>query len=182
MKENKLYLKFPTVYDKENVLEFKEEFLASGQKMAGVGGLDRLETYEEWLKKIENDVDKSTCGEGRVPSTLYLVYRKEDDKLVGMIQIRHELNDFLIKHGGHIGDCIRPSEQGKGYATEQISLALDKCRKLKIFRVLMTCDKENIASAKTIQKNAGSLENEIVENGKILQRYWIDLSKEKTKE
>lgn len=175
---SRLYITFPTIKDKEEVLKFKEEFLKSGQKIAGVGGLDRLDSYEEWLDKITSDLKKETCGEGRVPSTQFLTKRVNDNKLVGMVQVRHGLNDYLLKCGGHIGDCVRPSEQGKGYATEQIRLALDFCRKLKINKVLITCNKNNVASAKTIIKNGGILENEIpneVEDNVITQRYWIEL-------
>ena len=177
MKESRLFLKFPTAEDKDAVMEYKEEFLSSGQAMAGVGALDKLDTFEEWLEKIQNDIDPNTCGEGRVPSTLYLSYRKEDNKLIGMIQIRHELNDYLLQYGGHIGDSVRPSEQGKGYATEQICLALQRCKQLNIYKVLITCKKSNVASAKTIIKNNGILENEVDNNGDIMQRYWIDLEK-----
>lgn len=173
---DRIYLKFPTLKDKDNVLDYKAEFLASGQEMCGVGNLDKIDTYEEWLTKVNNDEDKETCEQGRVPASLFLTYRISDNKLVGMLQIRHELNENLLKHGGHIGDSIRPSEQGKGYATEQIALALQKCRELGISNVLLTCNKKNIASAKTIQKNNGKLENEIVIEDKTIQRYWIDLS------
>lgn len=174
---SELYLKFPSIEDKEAVMNFKIEFLKSGMKFAGVGGLDRVETYEEWLVKINNDLTNETCGEGRVPSIQYLTYRTIDNKLVGMIQIRKELNDYLLNYGGHIGDCIRPSEQNKGYATEQIRLALEKCKELNINKVLMTCFKDNVASARTIQKNNGILENEVIDDNKIKQRYWINISK-----
>ena len=173
---NRLYLRFPVLGDKEEVLKFKEEFLASGQKPAGFSGLDKMD-FDEWLNKINNDLSKETCGEKRVPATHFLAIRKEDEKLVGMVQIRHELNGYLRKFGGHIGDCVRPSEQGKGYGTEQIGLALDFCKALGIKKVLMTCKKENPASARTIIKNGGVLENEIPntdEGGVIMQRYWID--------
>ncbi len=56
-----------------------------------------------------------------------------------------------------------------------ISLALDECRKLGIQKVLMVCDKENIGSAKSIKNNGGVLENEIVVDGVVEQRYWIEL-------
>ena len=172
---SRLYLKFPNIEDKENVLDFKKEFISRDQKMAGVGGLDRYDNYEEWLDKTIKAQYKENCGEGKVPATLYLAYRKEDKKLVGMLQIRHELNDYLLQYAGHIGDCIRPSEQGKGYATEQIALALDKCKEMGIDKVLITCNKSNVASARTIQKNNGILENEVEDNGEIKQRYWIIL-------
>lgn len=93
------------------------------------------------------------------------------------MQIRHFLNEKLLNYGGHIGDSVRPSERRKGYATEQIRLALGKCKELGIDNVLMDCDKTNIGSAKAIQNNGGVLENEIyVENG-LVQRYWISLKK-----
>ena len=174
---NRLYLKFPTFKDKDDILKFKEEFISSGQKMAGVSGLDKLE-FEEWFEKIINERNKETCGEGRVPATLFLTIRKEDEKIVGIVQVRHELSEYLLNYGGHIGDCVRPSEQGNGYATEQIALALNFCRKLNIKKVLITCKQDNIASARTIIKNGGVLENEIPsaqEEGVVFQRYWIDL-------
>ena len=90
---------------------------------------------------------------------------------------RNDYHDFdYYLTGGHIGDGIRPSERGKGYGTELVRLALIECKKLGIHRVLMTCDKDNIASAKTILRNGGVLENEVVnEEGEIEQRYWIEL-------
>lgn len=177
---SRLYLKFPGLEDKENVLEYKREFLASGQKMAGVGGLDRYDDYNDWLDKTNKNLHKENCGPGKVPATLYLSYRLEDNKLIGMLQIRHELNEALMQNGGHIGDSVRPSEQGKGYATEQISLALEKCLEMGIDKVLITCKKENVASAKTIIKNNGKLENEVFVDKEIVQRYWIDLSGKQT--
>ena len=173
---NRLYLRFPVPEDKDEVLKFKEEFLASMQKPAGFSGLDKMD-FDEWLIKIKNDLSKETCGKNRVPATHFLAFRKEDEKLVGMVQVRHELNEHLLSVGGHIGDCVRPSEQGKGYGTEQISLALDFCKALGIKKVLMTCKKENIASARTIIKNGGILENEVQnddEGGVMMQRYWIN--------
>lgn len=91
------------------------------------------------------------------------------------MNIRHYLNDKLFETGGHIGDGIRPSERRKGYVTAMIGLALEECRKLGIDRVLICCDKDNIGSAKSIQRNGGVLENEVEENGNIVQRYWIEL-------
>ena len=100
---------------------------------------------------------------------------KDRNIFVGAVNIRHVLNDALFKAGGHIGDGIRPSERRKGYATAMIALALEECKKLGIKKVLMTCDKNNIGSAKSIISNGGVLENEIEEDGHIEQRYWIQL-------
>lgn len=94
---------------------------------------------------------------------------------MGAVNIRHRLNEKLLKTGGHIGDGIRPSERRKGYATAMLALALEECKKLGIDKVLMCCDKDNIGSAKSIVKNGGVLENEVEEEGHIEQRYWIQL-------
>lgn len=120
--------------------------------------------------EISNPVD------GKVPSSVFFLLDIKRNILLGAVNIRHYLNDYLLQYGGHIGDGIRPSERGKGYATEMIRLALIECKRLGIDKVLMVCDKSNIASRKTIIKNGGVLENEIVEDGEIQQRYWIDLN------
>jgi len=80
----------------------------------------------------------------------------------------------MLINAGHIGDSIRPSERRKGYATAMIGLALKEAKALGIDRVLMCCDKENIGSAKSIMKNGGVLENEVVVDGVVEQRYWIE--------
>lgn len=114
--------------------------------------------------------------DGTVPDSTFFLLDEERNILLGAVNIRHYLNDYLLKYGGHIGDGIRPSERNKGYATEMIRLALQECVKLGIRKVLMVCDKSNIASAKTIIKNCGILENEFVdEDGEIQQRYWISI-------
>ena len=114
--------------------------------------------------------------DGKVPSSTFFLLDTERNILLGAVNIRHYLNDYLLKYGGHIGDGIRPSERGKGYGTEMIRLALIECEKLGINKVLMVCDKDNIASAKTIINNGGILENEIIDDdGDINQRYWIEL-------
>ena len=96
--------------------------------------------------------------------------------MVGAVGIRHYLNESLLQSGGHIGDGVRPSERRKGYATEIIRLALLECQKLGIDKVLMTCDKDNIGSAKSIINNGGVLENEFLNfDGVIGQRYWVCL-------
>ena len=114
--------------------------------------------------------------EGRVPDSTFFCLDTDRNIFVGAINIRHYLNEELLYTGGHIGDGIRPSERRKGYATAMIGLGLEECRKLGITKVLMTCDKDNIGSAKSIMNNGGVLENEVMEDGVLEQRYWITLS------
>ena len=177
--KGKLKLVFPTKEYKEQIEEYLKEHFDNGEfDLAGDGGLDKIKNFDEWLLKISKNLSEKTIEENKVPSTIFLGVRKSDNKVIGTIQIRHKLNEKLLKNIGHIGDGVRPSERRKGYATEMIRLALEECKKLGIDRVLMVCYKDNIASRKSIINNGGILENEIQsEDGKIDQRYWISLTK-----
>lgn len=133
--------------------------------------------FKHYLENLEiKEEIKEENGEGRVPNTTLFCLDLDRDIFVGAVNIRHYLNEGLLRSGGHIGDGVRPSERRKGYATKMIGLALEECKKLEINRVLMVCDKDNIASRKSIINNGGVLENEIIEDGKIEQRFWINLS------
>ena len=110
-----------------------------------------------------------------VPDSVFFCLDTERNIFVGAVNIRHRLNEHLLLYGGHIGDGIRPSERRKGYATKMIGMALEECKKLGISRVLMTCDKTNVGSAKSIMNNGGILENEVLKDGKLMQRYWIEI-------
>jgi len=128
--------------------------------------------FDNYLANLEISEPK----DGKVPDSVYFLLDIERDIFLGAVNIRHYLNDYLLKFGGHVGDGIRPSERRKGYATEMIRLSLIECKKLGIDNVLMVCDKTNVGSAKSIIKNGGVLENEFVDdNGKIQQRYWIEV-------
>lgn len=89
---------------------------------------------------------------GYVPSEVFLEVRQNDDFVVGIIDFRHPLSDFPEKFGGHIGYSIRPSERRKGYASEMLRLVLPLCREIGESKILLTCDKGNVASQKTIIK------------------------------
>ena len=98
-------------------------------------------------------------------------------RIVGMLQIRHWLNDALRFEGGHVGFSVRASERRKGYATQMLKQALALCKERGIDKVLMTCDKDNIASSSVIKKNGGVLQDEFTTNdGNLAQRYWITVS------
>lgn len=128
--------------------------------------------FDHYLAHLELKV----ASEGRVPDSVFFLLDEDRDRLLGAANIRHRLTEELLRKGGHIGDGIRPSERRKGYGTELVRLALEECRRLGIDRALMTCDKDNVASAKTIVRNGGILENEFVSSaGEVEQRYWITL-------
>ena len=123
--------------------------------------------FEYYIEHLDTTEEK----DGWVPDTTLFCLDKDRNIFVGAVNIRHYLNENLLRTGGHIGDGIRPSERRKGYATAMIALALEECKKLGIKDVLMCCGKENVASAKSIVRNGGVLENEVEEDGHIEQRY-----------
>ena len=171
---DELTLVIPTLEHKQDAMEFRREFLAGSPsgRIDGSAGLHHYENYEEWLDNIEKN--RSGLTPGLVSGNVYFgIY---NGNIVGIIAIRHYLNKSLLIRGGHIGYGVRPSERRKGYATKMLALALEECKKLGVKKALVTCDKDNIGSARTIQKNGGVLENEITDdNVNFLQRYWIEV-------
>ena len=126
--------------------------------------------FDRYLRELE----LKAPADGKVPDSTFFLLDGERDRLLGAVDIRHYLNAYLLHEGGHIGDGIRPTERRKGYATELLRLALYECKALGIERALVVCERDNIGSAKAIQRNGGVLENEYVnEDGKVDQRYWI---------
>jgi predicted acetyltransferase len=110
-----------------------------------------------------------------VPSTFLFAF--EASRIVGRVSIRHELNEFLLRAGGHIGYVVVPEFRRRGYATAMLRRSLQVAHdRLGIGRVLLTCDDDNTGSIRTIEKNGGVLEN--IVNGPDLvkprRRYWIE--------
>ena len=112
-----------------------------------------------------------------VPATQYIYVRESDQKVVGMLQIRHYFNAYLEKYAGHIGYSVRPDERKKGYATAMLKAALPRCRELGIRDVLICCIQGNEGSRRTILHNGGVFESIVHEPelDRDLERYWIHL-------
>lgn len=177
--ENDIKLIKPTIEYKEQAKEMMDEarkYDANNPDIwAGYSSMQKYEHYEEWLEKLENDLDFENIKPGRVPASTYFLLRKKDNKILGIINIRYELNEYLENFGGHIGYSIRATERKKGYGKKQLELALDKCSEISINNVLITCREDNKGSAKVIEACGGIYEDTRFskEENDNFKRYWI---------
>ena len=150
--------------------DMMEEWTAAGEKIIPLAirktDWRDFDAYAESIEVKEGD-------DRLVPDSTFFCLDTDRNIFVGAVNIRHRLNAGLLRSGGHIGDGIRPSERGKGLGTSMIALALEECDKLGIKDVLMCCDDANIASARTIEKNGGVLENKVTDDDGTVRRYWI---------
>lgn len=123
--------------------------------------IDKYEFYDaselDIIKLCFNNRKGIGLKEGRVPQTTYWLIDKGE--FIGEIVIRHFLNDFLLKYGGHIGYGIRYSKWNMGYGTKMLKFAFKKAKLMGLHKVLITCDSDNVGSTKVIENNGGVLEN-----------------------
>lgn len=175
---DRLRLVVPDISRKDDAISYIQEFLDYGSEINGVGSLDRyLDDYEGWLEKLEVDRTMEP-NENRVPADTYFLVRESDDRIIGMINIRHCLNENLRLIGGHIDYSVRPTERRKGYNKVNLYLGLLRCQELGIDEVLMDCDADNLGSARTMQALGGRLVREWYEPNiykTVLQDYVIDV-------
>lgn len=165
----------PSLSYEAQIKEFRAEFLANNDNMDGTSFLSQYEDVHQWLRSVEANSHHETVAEGLVVASQWLAVRESDDRLVGMLSVRHTLNEYLSQFGGHIGYSVRSSERNQGYAKEMLKLSLAVAQSIGLEKVLVTCDKDNQASAKVIQANGGVFESELLEEGQPVQRYWITL-------
>ena len=154
--------------------EMLKEWEETGEKLVPfIIQIDSTD-FQKFIDQINRFKNGIGIPDTFVPnSTFYLI--DNTNRILGVVNVRHRLTDKLLIEGGHIGYGIRPSERRKGYATKILELALVEAKKLGIERALVTCDKENIGSAKTILRNGGIFDQENLYEGRIVQRYWIDI-------
>ncbi|WP_328996575.1 GNAT family N-acetyltransferase [Kribbella sp. NBC_01245] len=136
--------------------------------------LDTAEGFAAWVEELRRRSDHTTpLADGFVHANHWWIVENGD--YLGAISLRHELNDFLLNAGGHIGYGVRPSARGRGVATWALSAVLDEARQLGLKRVLVTCDDTNVASARTIERAGGELEDTRNTELGYTRRYWINL-------
>lgn len=144
------------------------------------------EDFDGWLRVQEDTTRKIVTPDGRevprVPETTY--WMVEGDEFIGRVGIRPQLNAFLEKMGGHVGYAIRASRRGQGYGTAILEMTLPKAKRLGLQKILVTCDDDNAASAKIIERCGGVLQDTIRVEGHSapMRRYWISLTPSNIKE
>ncbi|OZM57554.1 GNAT family N-acetyltransferase [Lottiidibacillus patelloidae] len=163
----------PSIEYKDSYLAFYNEWIESGEDIVPWVVERNPTNFEDMLLWLSESEVEDNLPENYVPHSTYWLIN-EEKKVVAAVNIRHRLNERLRIAGGHIGYGVCPSQRRKGYATRLLNLALQKTKELSIEEVLVCCDKENIASERTIINNGGKFKNEIVEpNGNVVRRFWI---------
>ena len=149
-----------------------------GNRFAGCMSLEEVDSAEAWINTCRLRRSEATCKYGGVdvPSHTYFAIRKHDNRLVGIIDLRHHINHPILgTWGGHCGYTVRPCERGKGYAKEMLRLNIQNAENMGIEKLLVTCYPDNKASEKVILANGGIYEKTFVVDGQEIKRYWIDV-------
>ena len=133
-------------------------------------------SLQEYLQTCCDGTDESKLKPGLVPQTVFWLL-DSDDKVVGMVKVRHRLAESTRINGGHIGFYIHPSHSGKGHGKQALTLALAELRDIGEAKALVTVYPENRPSIRIVENNGGQLADTIVDpkTEHQINRYWIDL-------
>jgi len=172
-----LLLVRPAPEHRAQAADYLNEHIQAGEPHLHGGAILEQMEYDAWLQLLRDNSDPQTTHAQWVTASTFFVVRETDGRIIGMVDIRHRLNDFLAAYGGHIGYGVRPTERRKGYATAILQMALRYAKEtLGLSRVMVACYQDNEPSRKTIQKCGGKLERTFVHtDGKMVEVYWIAL-------
>jgi len=164
----------PSEINESEFDEFINEFKNAGEDLIPYSLNKKDMDFQSYVTSLNNASLGKDIPEDWVPASTYFLL-DDEGHICGAVNIRHRLTENLKIEGGHVGYGIRPNVRNQGYGTKILELALSKAIELGIAKVLVTCDKKNVGSARVIQKNGGILDSEIEMDNKINQRYWIEL-------
>ena len=167
----------PTEAMKEQAIEFRQEFFEHGEFVINGSELfDKTDDYTEWCRSIDANTKEETVNPNWVITDTFFAI-DDQDRIVGIIDLRHTLNDFL-KDLGHCGYSVRPSERRKGFATEMLRQLLDVAKKAGIKELHLSVEKNNEPSVKTIIRNGGVYERSFEFDGEQADIYRIAVNSE----
>lgn len=177
----KFYFEKPSIERKDEIVEYINEFVEYKSNINGSGSLDKIlegYTFEQALERCLS-MENSEYAErvGRCTGKTFLLVRENDNKIVGTINIRWNLNEAMLQFGGHIGYGIRPTERRKGYNKINLYLGMIEAGRVGLDKVMLSCDVSNIGSDKTLKALGGKLERTEIDpsNGILTNVYWFDV-------
>lgn len=177
----KFYFEIPSLERKNEIIEYLDEFVKYGSDINGSGSLDKIYygyTFEEALDRcLKTEDEEYAKSVGRCQSRTFLLIRENDNKIVGTINVRWNLNEAMLRFGGHIGYGIRPTERRKGYNKINLYLGMLEAKKVGLEKVMLDCDVNNLGSDKTLKALGGKLERTEVDpsDGILTNVYWFNV-------
>ena len=177
----KFNLERPSFERKDEIIEYINEFVEYNSEINGTGGLDKTiegYTFEQALERCLNmQYEEYAKKLGRCQGKTFLLIRKNDNKIIGTINIRWNLTEEMKQFGGNIGYGIRPTERRKGYNKMNLYLGLIEAKKIGLDKVMLDCDVENLGSSKTMEALGGKLERTEIDpyDGILTSVYWINV-------
>lgn len=175
------YLETPSLERKDEIIDYINEFIEYKSDINGMEALARIlygYTFEESLNMCLNmQYEEYAKIHGRCQYKTFLLIRKNDNKIIGTINIRWNLSEEMKKFAGNIGYGIRPTERRKGYNKLNLYLGLIEAKKAGLDRVMLDCETKNLASSKTMEALGGKLERTEIDpsDGILTSVYWIDV-------
>lgn len=180
---DRLFLEIPTINRKKEALDYIDEIVLDNSELNGTGSMDMClkgTTYEDWLLELEKRKNLEYLKKiNRCQSKTFFVVRENDNKIVGMINVRYNIPKKLLNTwASHIGYGIRPTERRKGYAKIALYLGLLEEQKLGEENVLLECSVDNIGSNKTILALGGKLEKTKLDeyDNTMTNYYWFNVN------
>nr|WP_288824269.1 GNAT family N-acetyltransferase [uncultured Clostridium sp.] len=165
----------PTIELKEKAMDYRKEHFNFGEQIINGSELfDKTESYEDWLKSVTDNSNPNTVNPNWVVTDTFFAIDNKAKNIVGIIDLRHTLNDFLMNFG-NCGYSVRPAFRRKGIATEMLKQLLVIAKEAGLSELHLSVEQDNIPSIKTIKKNGGVYERSFEYEGKTADIYKIKI-------
>lgn len=180
---DQFYLETPSLERKNEIIDYIHELVLYNSDINGIEVLTKIldgYTFEQTLEHCLNLENKEYAKKlEKAQTKTFLLIRKEDNKIVGALNIRWNLPENLKPFGGNIGYGIRPTERRKGYNKINLYLGLIEAQKIGLDKVKLVCDAENLGSVRTMEALGATLEKTVIDpnDGVLTSIYWFNINK-----